>query len=76
MLPNKNISLQPYHTFASTEKAQFFISIDRKEQIEEVVTWAKAQMLPLLILGAGSNVLFTKNFEGVVAKMEIMGIKK
>ena len=76
MLPNKNISLQPYHTFASTEKAQFFISIDRKEQIEEAVTWAKAQMLPLLILGAGSNVLFTKDFEGFVAKMEIMGIKK
>jgi UDP-N-acetylmuramate dehydrogenase len=76
MLPEKNISLQPYHCFASTEKAQFFMTIDRKDQIVEAVKWAKAQRLALLILGAGSNVLFTKDFEGIVAKMELMGIKK
>ncbi len=76
MLPEKNISLQPYHSFASTEKAQFFMTIDRKDQIVEAVKWAKAQRLALLILGAGSNVLFTKDFEGIVAKMELMGIKK
>jgi UDP-N-acetylmuramate dehydrogenase len=32
--------------------------------------------LPTLILGGGSNILFTKNFDGLVLKNEILGIEK
>lgn len=76
MLPEKNISLQPYHSFASTEKAQYFTTMQHKAQVVETVLWAKEKNLHLLLIGAGSNVLFTKDFEGIVAKMEIMGVKK
>jgi UDP-N-acetylmuramate dehydrogenase len=76
MLPEKNRSLKPYHSFASAEKTEYFTTIQHKEEIIDIVQWANEHQLPLLVIGAGSNVLFTKDFEGIVAKMEIMGIKK
>ena len=76
MILEQNISLKPYHFFSSDEKSNFFTTIHQLDQVENIVNWCKANTLPLLILGAGSNLLFTKNYIGLVAKMEIMGIKK
>jgi UDP-N-acetylmuramate dehydrogenase len=75
MLPEKNRSLTSYHSFASAEKTDYFLTIQHKDEIFDIVQWAHEHQLPLLVIGAGSNVLFTKDFKGVVAKMEIMGIK-
>ncbi len=71
-----NISLKPYHNFACDEKTQFFTTIKRQDEIINVANWSKENKKPFLILGAGTNVLFTQNFEGLIAKMEIVGIKK
>jgi UDP-N-acetylmuramate dehydrogenase len=76
MQTTSNISLKPYHSFACQETASHFTIITSEKDIEAVVNWRKNNQQPLLILGSGSNVLFTKNFEGMVAKMELMGIKK
>lgn len=76
MLTSNNISLQPYHSFASTEKASHLSILSNNEAIEQLSKWSKLNKKPFLILGAGSNVLFTKNFDGIIGKMEIMGIKK
>jgi UDP-N-acetylmuramate dehydrogenase len=72
----ENISLQSLHSFGCNEKANYFAKIDSNEAIEQRLQWAKEKNIPYLILGAGSNILFTKTFEGLVLKMEIMGIKK
>ncbi|MCX6204118.1 MAG: UDP-N-acetylmuramate dehydrogenase [Bacteroidetes bacterium] len=72
----ENISLQALHTFGCNEKAQYFNTIQSIEDIATHIQWAKEKKLPYLILGAGSNLLFTKTFEGLVLKMEITGIKK
>jgi len=72
----QNCSLQNLHSFGSNEKANYFASIDSIETIEKCIQWANEKNIPYLILGSGTNVLFTKPFEGLVLKMEIMGIKK
>jgi len=72
----ENISLQSLHSFGCNEKANYFAKIDSNEAIEQRIQWAKEKNIPYLILGAGSNILFTKTFEGLLLKMEIMGIKK
>ncbi|MSQ38571.1 MAG: UDP-N-acetylmuramate dehydrogenase [Chitinophagaceae bacterium] len=72
----ENSSLQNLHSFGCNEKANYFARIDSIEAIEKSIQWAKEKNMPYLILGSGSNILFTKTFEGVVLKMEIMGIKK
>lgn len=72
----QNSSLQSLHSFGSNEKANYFATIDSIEAIEKSIQWAKEKNTPYLILGSGTNILFTKTFEGLVLKMEIMGIKK
>lgn len=76
MQTTNNISLKPYHSFACEQTASHFSIITSNKDIEAVATWSKTNNQPLLILGSGSNILFTKDFEGIVAKMELMGIKK
>ena len=72
----ENSSLQNLHSFGCNEKANYFAKIDSIEAIEKSIQWAKEKNMPYLILGSGSNILFTKTFDGLVLKMEIMGIKK
>ncbi|MEY4050023.1 MAG: hypothetical protein RL262_857 [Bacteroidota bacterium] len=73
---SENSSLQSFHSFGCNEKTNYFAKIDSIEAIEKYIQWTKEKNIPYLILGAGSNILFTKTFEGLVLKMEIMGIKK
>jgi UDP-N-acetylmuramate dehydrogenase len=76
MLLSSNISLKHYHSFASEDKTAFFTTINKNEDVYELVDWCNQNKTQFLIIGSGSNILFTNNFNGIVAKMEIMGIKK
>ena len=76
MIVTKNVPLQPYHTFACKVNARYFTKITSTTDVEAVTQWSKINALPLLIIGAGSNLLFTKEVNALVARMEIMGIKK
>ena len=76
MLTTNNISLKPYHSFAGNETAHYFSVITTKENVVEVAAWSKTNNKPFLIIGSGTNLLFTKSYDGLVAKMELMGIKK
>jgi len=73
---SSHTSLKPYHSFASEEHADFFTTLKNEQDVIETAIWANENKTSILIIGAGSNILFTKNFNGLVAKMEIMGIKK
>ena len=72
----KNIALKQYHSFACEEIAAFFTIVTTKEALIEAIEWAKDNDQPYLILGAGTNILFTKQFDGLVIKMELNGIQK
>jgi UDP-N-acetylmuramate dehydrogenase len=72
----QNIALKSYHSFACEENASFFTSVSTKEALIEAIDWANKNNQPYLILGAGTNILFTQQFNGLVIKMEIKGIQK
>jgi UDP-N-acetylmuramate dehydrogenase len=72
----QNISLKPYHSFACEEIASFFTTVSTKEALMEAIEWTKENNQPYLILGSGTNILFTQQFNGLVIKMEITGIQK
>lgn len=71
----ENISLKPFNTFGIANKARFFISVDSVERLKMALTWAKEHSQKVLILGGGSNILLTGDFEGLVIKVELKGIQ-
>jgi UDP-N-acetylmuramate dehydrogenase len=71
----KNISLKPYNTFGIDVKAKFFSEIYDELQLKEILSSDEYKSLPKLILGGGSNILLTKNFDGLALKISIPGIE-
>ncbi len=62
----KNISLKPYTTFKIGGRAEYFLKAKTKDDVLNAVSWASKNKIPFLVLGSGSNVLFTKGFKGLV----------
>ncbi len=76
-LLHKNFDLALYNTFGVSVKADYFAPIASLEALEEVLVWYREQKdMPLLILGGGSNILFTKDFPGLVLQMKTTGKKQ
>jgi len=70
----ENISLKKYNTFGIDVSAKYFSFFSTIDTLNELIT--HNSKLITLILGGGSNILFTKNFDGLVLKNEIKGIEK
>lgn len=75
-----NISLKNLHTFGIDVFAEHFAAFNHVDELNEILATTNSQTSILkqqiLILGGGSNILFTKNVEGLVLKNEITGITK
>lgn len=71
-----NISLQPYNSFGVDVLARHFVPADSLNEIKEILEWNKTQQQRLLILGGGSNVLFTHDYDGLVLQNNLKGISK
>ena len=76
MLIHQDYSLKRLHTFGIDVKAKLFAEIFSDEDLFEIVSDKKLMAEPKFILGGGSNILFTKNFDGLVIKVSLPGIKK
>ena len=68
-----DISLRPYNTFGIEAKAQTMIDCLSEDEMREAVRQLKGERT--LVLGGGSNVLFTSNFDGVVLRPLIGGVE-
>ena len=75
MLIEENFSLKPHNTFGLDVIANLKASIEQSEDLEELFKSDRYRAVKKMVLGGGSNVLFTRNFLGMVLKMEIEGVK-
>ena len=73
MILEKDVSLLNYNTFGIDVKATNLIVLKEPSQLESV--FAQIAKAPYFLLGGGSNVLFTQDFDGYVVKNEISGIQ-
>ncbi len=71
----ENISLKPYNTFGLEAKARFFTEINEIAELKNILQNTDYQNVEKLFLGGGSNILLTKDFEGLVIKINLKGIK-
>ena len=68
----KNSSLKAFNTFGIDVRAKLFVDFLSVDELEELISDNTERNT--LLLGGGSNILFTKNFDGLVLKNEITGI--
>ena len=62
----EDYSLKPYNTFAIDVKCRYFVESDEEEALRAFVADYEWQPSEVLILGGGSNFLFTEDFTGTV----------
>jgi UDP-N-acetylmuramate dehydrogenase len=72
----ENISLKPYNTFGINANAKYFSLFENVNELQELFSNSTFNIQnSTLLLGGGSNILLTKNFDGIVLKNEIKGIE-
>lgn len=70
----QNQSLKAYNTFGIDAKAAYFATFHSIEELLEITSSDTFNHHNLLTLGGGSNILFTKDFEGLVLHNLLKGI--
>ena len=76
MTPRTDVPLAPLTTFHIGGRARFFIDAQTEEGIGEAVLFAQEKKLPLLVLGAGSNVLVGDDtIEAVVLRVTLADVE-
>lgn len=68
-----NVSLRLYNTMGIEVKARQFATFTNTDELSELLA-RRTGTTPLLVLGGGSNILFTKDYDGLVLKNEMKGI--
>ena len=68
--------LESLNTFGIRVDGKYFTRVASVADIGKAVEFARLNNLPVLVLGGGSNVLFTGDFEGLVMKVDLSGIEK
>ena len=70
----ENYSLKEHNTFGIDAKCRRFLeytSIEEAQQVAQILRESAAT--PYIIIGGGSNLLLTKDFEGIVVRSDVLG---
>jgi UDP-N-acetylmuramate dehydrogenase len=70
----QNISLKPYNTFGIDVRAISFLEVTDEKELQEFITEGGLKHMEFLVLGGGSNILFTEDYLGLVIRNCIEGI--
>lgn len=71
----QNYSLKRFNTFGIDVKARYFSQFQSLSELKDLIDKSEKLNKPALILGGGSNILFTHDFDGFVLKNELKGIE-
>ena len=71
---NTNYPLRDYNTFNISVNAKLFHEFKDKISLQKILKREDLKNENILILGGGSNILFSKNYDGLILKNGILGI--
>ena len=71
----EKVSLRPYNTFGLEVNAARFAEVSSVAELRELILDPALKSLPKFILGGGSNILFTQDFNGLIIRNRIRGIE-
>jgi len=69
-----NVSLRPFNTFGIEVTAKAMAQVTTEDALREVLEHHRQSKEELLILGGGSNILFTRNVDALVLINQLEGI--
>ena len=73
MVSKDNYSLLPHNTFGIDAKCRRFMEYSSVEEAQEI---ARQLQQPYLLIGAGSNLLLTADFDGTVVHSVLKGVER
>ena len=73
MKDERNYSLKEHNTFGIDAKCRRFIEFEDDEEAFEVAAILRKSALPYIIIGGGSNLLLTRDFDGIVVRSGVKG---
>src|SRR5674476_360733 len=71
----RDYDLTNLNTFGISARARFFVEVTSENDLKEFFLSPEFKENERFILGGGSNVLFTKDFDGIVVLNKLKGIK-
>lgn len=69
----ENYDLSKLNTFGVSARARFFVEIKSIDEVKELFSLSLFKNHSKLFLGGGSNILFTKDFDGIVVLNSLKG---
>ncbi len=73
----RDVPLAPFTTLNLGGPARYFLPVTSEEQLESARRWADGERIPWMILGEGSNILFSdEGYPGLVIQNRITGIER
>lgn len=72
---SEHVTLAPLTTIGVGGNARFFTEAQSVEEVEEALAFARANSLPVFVLGGGSNIVIADTgFDGLVITLRVKGI--
>ncbi|HEX9174148.1 MAG TPA: UDP-N-acetylmuramate dehydrogenase [Telluria sp.] len=69
----KDFSLESLNTFGLAARAAYYLRVEAADQLAAVCADPALSSMPRLLLGGGSNLLLTRDFDGLVLHMALSG---
>ena len=69
----QNYSLKAHNTFGIEARCTRFLEYESDEEAQQVAAELRTSATPYIIIGGGSNLLLTRNFDGIVVHSGIKG---
>ena len=70
----EQVSLKAHNTFGIEVNAKYFVEVKSEAELVELCESGFLEDKQHLVIGSGSNILFTKDYDGVIIKNSIDGI--
>ncbi len=64
----EHVSLKAMNTFGVEAQARWYAEVDSSSELSALLDDARVRDRPLLVLGGGSNLLLTRDFDGLVVR--------
>ena len=76
MRREQNYSLKQHNTFGIEAKCAQFVEYSTEAEAKEVAELLRTTRVPYIIIGGGSNLLLTRDYEGIVVHSTCKGIER